>query len=59
MRVWIDTDVGSDVDDALTIAYVLRHPDLELAGISTVFGDVELRPRNSHHPRTHRPDVRP
>ena len=43
MRVWIDTDVGSDVDDALTIAYVLRHPDLELAGISTVFGDVELR----------------
>ena len=43
MRVWIDTDVGSDVDDALTIAYVLRHPDLDLAGISTVFGDVELR----------------
>ena len=43
MRVWIDTDVGSDVDDALTIAYVLRHPDLELAGVSTVFGDVEMR----------------
>jgi inosine-uridine nucleoside N-ribohydrolase len=45
VRVWIDTDVGSDVDDALAIAYALRHPDLELVGISTVFGDVSLRSR--------------
>lgn len=45
MKVWIDTDVGSDVDDALAIAYVLRHPALELCGLSTVFGDVELRSR--------------
>ncbi len=45
MRVWIDTDVGSDVDDALAIAYALRHPQLELVGISTVFGDVALRSR--------------
>jgi inosine-uridine nucleoside N-ribohydrolase len=43
MRVWIDTDLGTDVDDALAIAYALRHPALELVGISTVFGDVELR----------------
>lgn len=43
MRIWIDTDVGSDVDDALTLAYALRHPDLDLVGISTVFGDVDLR----------------
>ena len=43
MRIWIDTDVGSDVDDALTLAYALRHPELELVGVSTVFGDVELR----------------
>lgn len=43
MRIWIDTDVGSDVDDALTLAYALRHPDLELVGVSTVFGDVDLR----------------
>jgi purine nucleosidase len=45
MRVWIDTDVGSDVDDALAIAYVLRQPTLELVGVSTVFGDVALRTR--------------
>lgn len=43
MRLWIDTDVGSDVDDALTLGYALRHPGIELVGISTVFGDVALR----------------
>lgn len=43
MRLWIDTDIGTDVDDALALAYVARHPDLELAGISTVFGDLTIR----------------
>lgn len=45
MRIWIDTDLGTDVDDALTLAYVLRHPGFELVGVSTVFGDVALRTR--------------
>lgn len=45
MRLWIDTDIGTDVDDALALAYALRHPDLELVGVSTVFGDVALRSR--------------
>ena len=45
MRVWIDTDIGSDVDDALTLGYVLREPRFELVGVSTVFGDVPLRTR--------------
>ena len=44
-RVWIDTDIGTDVDDALALAFALRHSELELAGVSTVFGDVELRAR--------------
>lgn len=44
-RIWIDTDIGSDVDDALAVAYALRHPGLELVGVSTVFGDVALRSR--------------
>jgi purine nucleosidase len=43
MRVWIDTDIGTDVDDALALAYALRHPGIELVGVSTVFGDVALR----------------
>ena len=45
MRIWIDTDIGTDVDDALTLGYVLRHPGFELVGISTVFGDIPLRNR--------------
>lgn len=43
MRIWIDTDIGTDVDDALTLAYTLRHPGFDVVGISTVFGDVDLR----------------
>lgn len=45
MRIWLDTDIGTDVDDALALAYILRHPELELVGISTVFGDIPLRGR--------------
>ena len=45
MRVWLDTDLGSDVDDALALAYLLRHPAFDLVGVSTVFGDVALRTR--------------
>ena len=45
MKIWIDTDIGSDVDDALTLGYALRHPEVELVGVSTVFGDVALRTR--------------
>jgi inosine-uridine nucleoside N-ribohydrolase len=45
MRVWIDTDIGSDVDDALALGYALRHPDIDVVGVSTVFGDVALRTR--------------
>jgi len=43
MRVWLDTDIGSDVDDALALGYVIGHPDLELVGLSTVFGDLAVR----------------
>jgi len=43
MRIWIDTDIGSDVDDALALAYALRHPGLDVVGVSTVFGDIPLR----------------
>jgi len=45
MRIWLDTDIGSDVDDALALAYVLGRPELELVGISTVFGDLSMRGR--------------
>ncbi|MEL6982268.1 MAG: nucleoside hydrolase [Actinomycetota bacterium] len=43
MRIWLDTDIGTDVDDALALGYILRHPDLDLVGVSTVFGDLTIR----------------
>lgn len=36
----IDTDPG--VDDAMAIAYALAHPDLELLGLTTVFGNTNV-----------------
>lgn len=39
----LDTDIGSDVDDALALA--LRHPDLELRAVTTVSCDTVLRAR--------------
>lgn len=35
-KIWLDTDIGSDIDDALALAFLLERPDCELLGISTV-----------------------
>jgi inosine-uridine nucleoside N-ribohydrolase len=42
-RVWIDTDIGDDPDDAIALTLAVRHPNAELVGVSTVDGDVEHR----------------
>jgi purine nucleosidase len=44
-RVILDTDIGTDVDDILALALVLCAPELELAGVTVVYGDVLLRAR--------------
>ncbi len=41
--VLLDTDIGSDIDDALALAYLLRQPCCELLGITTVSGEPEKR----------------
>src|ERR1043166_4547596 len=38
-----DTDIGSDIDDAVALAYLLRQPRCELLGVTTVTGHVEQR----------------
>lgn len=43
MKVIYDTDIGSDIDDAIALAYLLAHPDCELLGITTVSGEVDKR----------------
>jgi len=45
VRVLLDTDIGSDVDDAMALCFALRSPEIRLEGITTVYGDVRLRAR--------------
>src|SRR5215471_2753008 len=42
-KVILDTDIGSDIDDAVCLAYLLAQPQCELLGITTVTGEVEKR----------------
>ncbi len=39
-QMWIDTDTASD--DAVALIIALRHPDIEVRGISVVAGNVPL-----------------
>lgn len=39
----LDTDIGTDVDDALALAVLLGSQEVDLVGITTVYGDVRLR----------------
>ncbi len=43
ISVLLDTDIGSDIDDAVALAYLLRQPACELVGITTVTGEPQLR----------------
>ena len=45
----LDTDIGSDVDDALALATLLGSESVNLLGITTVYGDTKLRARIAHH----------
>jgi purine nucleosidase len=42
-KVIIDTDIGSDIDDAFAVALALRSPELDILGITTDYGDTEAR----------------
>lgn len=43
MKVLLDTDIGNDIDDAVALAYLLRKPECELVGITTVTGQAQER----------------
>jgi inosine-uridine nucleoside N-ribohydrolase len=43
--ILFDTDIGTDVDDAYALALILRSPELELVGVTTVSGDAVARAR--------------
>jgi len=44
-RIILDTDIGTDVDDAMAVALAASTPELEVAGITTVHADAPLRAR--------------
>jgi purine nucleosidase len=44
-KVIIDTDIGDDVDDAYAVGLALNSPELEILGITTAWGDTQLRAR--------------
>ncbi len=44
-KILFDTDIGSDIDDAVCLAYLLAQPKCELLGVTTVSGEPELRAR--------------
>jgi inosine-uridine nucleoside N-ribohydrolase len=42
-KIIIDTDVGDDVDDAFALALAVKSPEFEILGVTTTFGETELR----------------
>jgi inosine-uridine nucleoside N-ribohydrolase len=44
-RIVLDTDIGTDVDDALALALALASPEIELVAVTTVSGDTAVRAR--------------
>ncbi len=39
-KIILDTDPG--VDDTMAIAYALAHPDIELLGLTTIYGNINI-----------------
>ena len=38
-KILFDTDIGSDIDDAVCLSYMLSNPECEVVGITTVSGE--------------------
>ncbi len=43
--VILDTDIGTDIDDAFALALIIKSPEFELLGVTTVSGDTAERAR--------------
>lgn len=42
-KILLDTDIGTDIDDAVCLAYLLAQPEAELVGVTTVTGQADRR----------------
>lgn len=43
IKIILDTDIGTDIDDALALTYLLQQPRCELMGITTLTGQAKER----------------
>lgn len=43
IKLLLDTDIGTDIDDAVCLAYLLANPQCDLLGITTVTGEAVKR----------------
>lgn len=43
MKVVLDTDIGTDIDDAWALGFALAHPGFELLGVTVTDGDTASR----------------
>jgi len=43
IKALLDTDIGDDIDDAWALALCIRHPRIELMGVTTVRGETRTR----------------
>jgi purine nucleosidase len=41
----LDTDIGTDVDDAFALVMAAKEPQIDLLAVTTVYGNVDLRAR--------------
>lgn len=44
-KIILDTDIGDDIDDAFALALALSSPKLQILGVTTAWGDTDLRAR--------------
>jgi inosine-uridine nucleoside N-ribohydrolase len=44
-KVILDTDIGDDIDDAFALALAVSSPKLDVIGVTTAWGDTDLRAR--------------
>ncbi|MGH9587610.1 MAG: nucleoside hydrolase [Acidobacteriaceae bacterium] len=44
-KVIFDTDIGDDIDDAFALGLLLSSPEVQVLGVTTDFGDTDLRAR--------------
>ena len=43
MKVVLDTDIGTDIDDAWALGFALNHPGFDLLGVTVTDGDTQAR----------------